>query len=454
MKFGVREICDVTFKAAANNQRVGNKVFKKYQPVFMIDTARTSNMEQASTTVYAQGGRGYSRLIAWEGEKTMTFTVEDALMSPMGLAVLSGAGLIKHDMDNSARVHVTLQTSVSEGKAEVTLADLREETGLTTATKFLICNKIPMYATTFSNDGASGFFEVETPADAIEVTEAAAGELTIKDAPADGTVVVLDFYLAMTNSVTTVEIGPEDFGGYYYVEAQTLFRDEATGKDMAASLTFPKVKIQSGFTFTMAASGDPSTFTFTMDAFPGYALCKPEKKTMCDIQIISHGEDEDGDVDCNCNPTEDTPSFNDPDAPVDPTDPALTLSGSKIATVADDVNKDESQANQDAITVTSSANAINIAADVDALNSFASTNPAQGSGKWVGLVVDTGLDDITKVSIDGTALTQADVDEAASVGVGAGSFVLWLKAESTFPKTMTLSADDYADTVLTITLNA
>ena len=64
MKFGIREICDVTFKATADNQKVGTKYFKKYQPVFTIDTAQTSNMEQASTTVYAQGGKGYNRLIA------------------------------------------------------------------------------------------------------------------------------------------------------------------------------------------------------------------------------------------------------------------------------------------------------------------------------------------------------------------------------------------------------
>jgi hypothetical protein len=166
-----------------------------------------------------------------------------------------------------------------------------------------------MYATTFSNDGASGFYEIKTPAEAIKVVEGTPGELELAETVADGTVVVVDFYLAMTNSITTVEIGPEDFGGFYYVEAQTLFRDEATGKDMAASLTFPKVKIQSGFTFTMAASGDPSTFTFTMDAFPGYALCKADKKTMCDIQIISATAEEDAEIDCDCNPSEDTPSF-------------------------------------------------------------------------------------------------------------------------------------------------
>ena len=94
MKFGVREICDVVFKAKSA-QKIGNKTFKAGQPVLYIDTAKTSAVEGAATTVYATGGRGNTRLIAWEGEKTLTFTVEDALLSPIGFAVLSGAGLIK-----------------------------------------------------------------------------------------------------------------------------------------------------------------------------------------------------------------------------------------------------------------------------------------------------------------------------------------------------------------------
>ena len=246
----------------------------------------------------------------------MTFTVEDALISPMGLAVLSGAGLIKAANDNNAKVHTTVQTTISdEGTVSISLADLQEETGLTTATKFTICHKIPMYATTFINDGgSSGFYEIEAPAAAIDVTDGSPAILTISDyvASESNPTVVVDFYLTMSNSVTTVEIKPEDFGGFFYVEAQTLFRDEATGKDMAANLTFPKVKIQSGFTFTMAASGDPSTFTFTMDAFPGYALCKPDNKTMVDIQIISMNSDADeaSDADfCNGANATNTPSF-------------------------------------------------------------------------------------------------------------------------------------------------
>ena len=64
-------------------------------------------MEGAATTVYAQGGRGNSRLVAWEGERTVTFTMEDALISPEGFMILSGAGLIEASADKTIKQHLT-----------------------------------------------------------------------------------------------------------------------------------------------------------------------------------------------------------------------------------------------------------------------------------------------------------------------------------------------------------
>ena len=278
-------------------------------PAFMIDTAKTSSLEQATTTVYANGGQGFNRLIAWEGEKTMTFTVEDALISPMGLAVLSGAGLIEAGADNLAHVHVTLDALLDEtGKATVTLDMLKEETGLTEATSFYVCktDKVPVYATVIDGSGAGIKFipdalEVDgtakdddativVVADAQPVSFTAAAEYANKT-------VKLDFYLVMSTGVTEITIQPNDFGGFFYVEAQTLYRREDTGMDMAAEIILPKVKIQSGFTFAMAASGDPSTFTFTMDAFPGYTMFDRTKKVMCAMQII--GSDDSAQADEN-----------------------------------------------------------------------------------------------------------------------------------------------------------
>lgn len=113
MKFGIREICDVVLKAKAN-QKVGNKIFYKGEPVIYFDTLKTSSLEGAATTVYAQGGRGNARLMAWEGERTITFTMEDALISPAGFMILSGAGLIEGSAEKPITVHQTEVTDKIE----------------------------------------------------------------------------------------------------------------------------------------------------------------------------------------------------------------------------------------------------------------------------------------------------------------------------------------------------
>ena len=111
MKFGVREICDVVFKAKSTMQ-IGNHEFVKGQPVLYIDTAKTSTLEGSGTTVYAQGGKGNARLMAWEGERALTFTVEDALLSPIGMSILSGAGLFKGTDAEEVHVHATAYATV------------------------------------------------------------------------------------------------------------------------------------------------------------------------------------------------------------------------------------------------------------------------------------------------------------------------------------------------------
>ena len=293
-RFGSREICDVTFKALTNNQKVGNKEFKAGQPVFVIDTATTSNMEQASTTVYAQGGKGYNRLIAWEGEKTLTFTVTDALMSPLGLAVLTGAGLAE-DADIK-HIHVTYDVAIgNDGNGEITAEKLAAELGLPKDSTIEVCNDTALkpYATILDGNGAvAGWADdivlsgtnSETLNNIIEV--ASDKPLKVKSTAVKNETIKLDFYVRMTDGATEITVAPEDFGGYFYVEADTLYRNQ-DGKDMAATITFPKVKIQSGFTLTMAANGDPSTFDFVMDAFPAYTYFDQTKKVVCDITIVS-----------------------------------------------------------------------------------------------------------------------------------------------------------------------
>lgn len=276
MKFGVREICDVVFKAKSD-VKIGKTLFRKGQPVLYIDTATTSTLEGASTTVYAQGGRGNTRLIAWEGEKTLTFTVEDALLSPIGFSILSGAGLFKgSEKTTEVHVHATSTAYTSDGSI-----DLSDALG----SSELICATAPIFVSITEADGSITGELIEN------VTVDETGKKIIGASIEAGKTVLVDYYIIkQAGNVSELQIDAENFAGYYYVEASTLFRDQNTGKDMPAEITIPNVKIQSNFTFTMAATGDPSTFTFTMDAFPGYTYFNPSKKVLCVIQVVEDSE--------------------------------------------------------------------------------------------------------------------------------------------------------------------
>jgi hypothetical protein len=282
MKFGVREICNVVFRAKAV-QKIGNATFQKGQPVLYIDSAKTSTLEGAATTVYAQGGRGNVRLVSWEGEKTLTFTVEDALISPISFAMLSGAGVIKGTSEEKVHVHMTTTTTVGESNR----IDLSEALGTNK-----ICDTAPIFI--MGVETGDGSLDGSMFTGTVGTTDVSQGPaayqyitLTGSNIPAAGTVVMVDYYITKSSAkVTELQIDAQHFGGYYYVEADTLFRAQKDGQDYPANITLPNVKIQSNWTFTMASSGDPSTFTFTMDAMPGYTYFDQTKKVLCVIQVV------------------------------------------------------------------------------------------------------------------------------------------------------------------------
>ena len=111
-----------------------------------------------------------------------------------------------------------------------------------------------------------------------------------KDGFAKDTILYVDYYVKAETGVKQIDIEAGKFGGSYYLEASTLFRDQATGEDYAAEFIIPNCKVQSNFTFTMAPSGDPSTFTFTMDAFPDYTKFDKTKKVIAALQIVEDHE--------------------------------------------------------------------------------------------------------------------------------------------------------------------
>ena len=300
------------------------------QPVLYIDTATTSSLEGTSTTVYARGGQGNPRLIGWDGEKELTFSFDDALMSPESFAILSGAGIVKgvgaddnvgaEATNQKVYIHQTYDLVIEKYGNEF-YARLPHE--LRDGVTLVATKEGPVYATVLDSTGAQKYFLSAIAADEIfkgdTDTVMTYGVRGVMDVAADediyfkltsplndydeashtghvstqevgklvaGDAVRIDCYAIFGAGAQELQIDDESFAGYYYIEASTLFRDEATGQDFPAEFVIPRAKIQTNFTFTMANSGDPSTFSFTIDCFPAYTKFNKTKKVLASLQVI------------------------------------------------------------------------------------------------------------------------------------------------------------------------
>ncbi|MBC3805057.1 hypothetical protein GH808_11510 [Acetobacterium fimetarium] len=121
-----------------------------------------------------------------------------------------------------------------------------------------------------------------------------------------------------------------------------------------------------------------------------------------------------------------------------------TLQATTLSKIAEGNNSlpAEAQANQAALVQDSGApnNAYTFRAKAP-LQSYLSADPNQGSGKWAGFVINTGLKTIEGLSVDTGSgkyydFTTADKAEALTVGAGAGQFVFWMKTDVAAQRTL------------------
>ena len=331
MKFGVREICDVVLKRKTGGY-FGKLYLDKDMPVLYFDSLKTSSLEGASTTVYAQGGKGNPRLVAWDGDRTITFTMEDALISPESFSILSGAGFMDADKNNPIYIHTTEEVQVKNNELELQHIPVKagklyimlknedgsintnrvpmeiplDRSGVITDKTIHLTKAFEEWAKDYDDSHyelikAGSIMSAQVPvrtnnqAELDKYKHASSPDQIVDyidgtnpDYP--GSVMYVDYYVKSTQYVKQIDIEAGKFGGSYYLEASTLFRDQATGEDYPAEFIIPNCKIQSNFTFTMAPTGDPSTFTFTMDAFPDYTKFDKTKKVIAALQIIEDTE--------------------------------------------------------------------------------------------------------------------------------------------------------------------
>lgn len=213
--------------------------------------------------------------------------MEDALLSPESFSILSGAGLLDTTKEAPIYVHQTSQVEVETANT-IVIPDKACWNGFADHENEMYHRSADIFVMVLGDDGQVN----AEPCIPVSVSYTEDGKSTLTcyshaGVLPSGTIVLVDYYVKRTGGAQMIEITADKFGGNYYLEASTLFRRESDGVDMPAEFIIPNCKVQSNFTFSMAANGDPSTFTFTMDAFPDYTKFDQTHKVLAAIQVIT-----------------------------------------------------------------------------------------------------------------------------------------------------------------------
>lgn len=99
--FGVRDVCDVVLKSLRNIpacRSITGKDIDRGEPVVFFDSLKVSTLSGTSATVYATGGSGNQRRMAWDGDREVLFHIEDALLTKESFALMSGAKIREREI--------------------------------------------------------------------------------------------------------------------------------------------------------------------------------------------------------------------------------------------------------------------------------------------------------------------------------------------------------------------
>ena len=237
-KFGVKEVMNVTFYDLST-----------YNPVLYIDTLKLSNLENTAEESHARGGHGNPILLTWDYNREANFTVQDALISFEGFALMTGMDIT--DLSPADVVLYKREVLTVAGGGATLSETPTDLTGTADGDRLFIYDSV---------NGIAGGQVTYTYASGTGVT-------SISGLSAGNDKIVAYYpYKNEETGLKVVTISSDDFPGYYKVVGDTLIRNADTGQDEPFQLIIERAKVEPGFTVTMEAEGDPSVFDMNLKA--------------------------------------------------------------------------------------------------------------------------------------------------------------------------------------------
>ena len=248
-QFGVAEVMDVIFYNLATGK-----------PELFLDTLKMTNLENTADEKIARGGQGNPILITWDFDREANFEIQDALLSPKTLELLTGNQMVQ----DKAVIRIRQETEYDEdGNDKGWQYPLKtdEEGRVTLGFPVYDKNNVFVYKRSEELDKDAELNYSVNPTDNKELTVYDYEEVKLTD-----TEVIVYYKYETSHKSQIYTITADSFPGEYEMVGSTVVRN-LDGVDEPFQVVVPRCKLQPGFEVNMQPDGDPSVFDMNVTVY-------------------------------------------------------------------------------------------------------------------------------------------------------------------------------------------
>ena len=218
-----REVCDLIFVD-----------YSTKKPFLNLDFANVTTTELTGESVFAYGGKGHPKRVAFTGERGGTITIETQMQTVKLWQLVTGGELSK-----TAKFVTRVETTVGTGGTSITLQD----------------------------DPVKGTVVVYKDGDDCGEELACSVEgknVTLTSALTEGDKVIVYYMKEVTDKVERINIKSTSFPKSFIVYGDTIMKTE-DDEVLPMKMTAYKCVPQSNLSISFSNNGDPSSLSITAD---------------------------------------------------------------------------------------------------------------------------------------------------------------------------------------------
>lgn len=233
-----REVCDLIFVDYATKK-----------PFLNLDFANVTTTELTGESVFAYGGKGHPKKIAFSGERGGTLTIETQIQTVKLWQLITGGEVTK-----SAKFVTRVETTVGSGGTAITLTDTP------------VSGSVVVYK---ADDDCGTELACSVKGTAVTLTSA----LT------EGDKVIVYYMKEVTDKVQRINIKSTSFPKNFIVYGDTIMKTE-DDEVLPYRLVAYKVAPQSNMSLSFSNNGDPGSISIQCD------LLSNQDDDMLDLILI------------------------------------------------------------------------------------------------------------------------------------------------------------------------